>query len=157
MNHDEQNPQMPNQIPAELEARLVAWVSGEALPAEAAALELLAAGNPEVAALKRRLEAARKLAAAALAPDAQPLRLSPDRRAALLKTLAEAAAADLPAPEVAVLPSLGAVRRKQARERNWIMAAAACLTRVDCSSGLRPLAECLRLGEEFGFRKPLAV
>ena len=41
--------------------------------------------------------------------------------------------------------------------RQGVCAAAACLTRVDCSSGLRPLAECLRLGEEFGFRKPLAV
>jgi len=41
--------------------------------------------------------------------------------------------------------------------RQGACAAAACLTRVDCSSGLKPLAECLRLGDEFGFRKPLAI
>jgi sugar/nucleoside kinase (ribokinase family) len=36
--------------------------------------------------------------------------------------------------------------------RYAVCAAAACLTAVNCSSGIGPLAQCLKLGDLHGFR-----
>src|ERR1700691_4844331 len=93
MKNDKNDQDMPNRISAEMEARLVAWVSGEASPAESAELERLAGGNPALAAGQGRIEAARALAAQAMAPDSAPLRMSEGRRAALLRELGAPAAA----------------------------------------------------------------
>src|SRR5471030_2381861 len=116
---------MQNKISAELEARLLAWVSGEATADEIAELERLAAEKPELAARRRRIEATLRVVAEGLAPDREPMRMSESRRAALLKELESTAKA----PEVAaVTPSLVALKRKQRMERQWMMAAAACVT-----------------------------
>ena len=65
---------------AEMEARIMAWVSGEASPAEAAELESLAGARPEIAALKQRVESLLRLASEATASDREPLRFSTERR-----------------------------------------------------------------------------
>ncbi len=67
----------------EMEARIVAWVSGEASASESAELGRLAAADPGLAAFKRRVEAMHRLALEAVAPDREPLKLSGDRRAEL--------------------------------------------------------------------------
>ncbi len=108
-------------ITPELEARVVAWVEGEASEAEASLLAQVAAERPEVAALKRRLEEARLLISRAVRPDGTPLRLSEGRREELMRALSA------PAPR-AEGPSLAAIRQKQRRERQVLLAAAACLT-----------------------------
>lgn len=93
MNHDDINPQsgpapgMEPWIEPELEARVVAWVAGEASPFEIAELERLLTEKPELAVFKRRIEAVQGLVAAAAAPDREPLQLSGPRRAQLLQTL----------------------------------------------------------------------
>lgn len=128
MNYDEKNQGMQGQVPDELEARIVAWVSGEASEQEAAELARLISERPEAAAFKGRIEAARKLVAEAASADREPLRLSEERRAGLLKALGrgvEAGASE--APGAAPVPTLVAMRRRQLVERRWILAAAACL------------------------------
>ena len=129
MNQDENNPETQGKISAELEARMTAWVAGEASPEETAELERLAAERPELADLKRRLEAVNKLLAESVRPDSEPLRLAKDRRAELMRTLRAPSnpAAD-PASDAPLFPSLAALRRRQTVERRWILAAAACLT-----------------------------
>ena len=91
MNHDDHKPDLSTLIDPELEARIVAWVSGEASPFEAAELTRLTTEKPELAVFKRRIEAVR---AASLpkrsAPDPEPLSLSPDRRAKLLQGIGAA-------------------------------------------------------------------
>src|SRR5215204_3599951 len=91
MNHDEtnfdQNPPMRPWIEPELEARVVAWVAGEASAFEVAELERLVAQKPELAIFKRRIEAVHGLMAEAARPDKEPLRLSDERRAKLLATI----------------------------------------------------------------------
>ena len=129
MNQDENNPGTQGKISAELEARMTAWVAGEASPEEAAELERLAAERPELADLKRRLEAVIKLLAESVRPDSEPLRLAKDRRAELMRTLrAPSGPAADPASDAPLFPSLAALRRRQTVERRWILAAAACLT-----------------------------
>ena len=125
MNHDEKNPDKKKQISAEMEARMIAWVAGGASDEESAELALLTSGDPGLAALKARIEAAQKLVSEAVHPDREPLRLSGERRAALLKALGTADKADA---DASVLPSLEATRRKQRNERRWLLAVAACLT-----------------------------
>jgi protein TonB len=78
---------------ADMEARIMAWVSGGASPEEAAELEGLAGARPEIAALKRRVETLLGLASEAMAPDRQPLRFSAERRRALLQEFDAADAA----------------------------------------------------------------
>lgn len=93
MNHDETNlnskpdPELQTWIEPELEARIVAWVAGEASPFEVAELERLMAAKPELAIFKRRIEAVHGLVAEALTPEREPLRLSVERRTKLLATL----------------------------------------------------------------------
>ena len=69
--------------PSEMEARIVAWVSGEASASESAELGQLAAADPELAAFKGRVEAMHRLALEAVLPDREPLKLSGERRAEL--------------------------------------------------------------------------
>jgi Mg-chelatase subunit ChlD len=85
MNEDDNN--LHAWIEPELEARVVAWVLGEASAFEVAELERMAAAEPELAAFKQRIETTHRLAHAAILPDREPLRLSPDRRRKLLEVL----------------------------------------------------------------------
>lgn len=120
MNTNDTSSGQNNPVTPELEARVVAWVLGEASEAEAAELARIADARPEVAALRRRLEEAGELLRRAAKPDETPLRLSEGRRAELLRALSAPAA-----PEEA---SLTAIRQKQRRDRQVLLAAAACLT-----------------------------
>ncbi len=91
MNHDERNknPDLNHGIDPELEERIVAWVMGEASALEAAELESLVKENPEAGLFRDRIKAAHELAMDSMAPEAQPLRFAPERRAQLLATLSE--------------------------------------------------------------------
>jgi hypothetical protein len=128
MNYDEKNPDTQPGIGPELEARMVAWVAGEASAFEAAELERLTGERPELAIFKRRIEAVQGLVAEAVRPDKEPLRLSPERRASLLQAIGAAGipeeTAQTGAPKV---PRLWATRQWQAREHRWMLAVAACV------------------------------
>ena len=76
-----QNANMRAWIEPELEARVVAWVAGEASAFEIAELERLIAEKPELGTFKRQIEALHGLIADAVAIDKEPLRLSDERRA----------------------------------------------------------------------------
>src|ERR1044071_2167108 len=80
MNDENKTPEMNTWIEPELEARIVAWVAGEASPFEVAELERLVAEKPELAIFKRRIEAVHGLVGEAARPDAPPLRMSAERR-----------------------------------------------------------------------------
>src|SRR5579862_3420899 len=77
----------------EIEARIVAWISGEASAFEAAELERLVRERPELAIFKRRIEAVRDLVADAVRPEKEPLRLSGEAREKLLKAIGAPAVA----------------------------------------------------------------
>lgn len=134
MNHDDNNlpPSDPNPASAaELEARIVAWVAGEASAFETAELERLVAAQPELAIFKRRIEAVHGLVAEAARPEAASLRLAPERRAKLLATIGagEGASAENAGAKPMTLPLLGS-RQKGWRTQAWIAAGtavAACL------------------------------
>lgn len=131
MNHDDKNPDMQTWIEPGLEARVVAWVSGEASAFEAAELERVVNEKPELAIFKRRIEAVRGLVAEALRPDPQPLLLSPERRAKLLQAIGGPAnsAASQKAGAPIVLP-LAYARRRDRMDWRWMLAAAAGLAVV---------------------------
>ena len=86
MNNTDMNGGMNSQASAELEARVVDWVAGEASASESAELERLAGAAPGVAAFRSQIEAMRRLAAEAVTPDREPLRLSEERRAELMES-----------------------------------------------------------------------
>ncbi len=89
MNNDQN--EFPKDQPAAdaaLEARIVAWVAGEASAFEAAELERLVAERPALAEFKREMEAVHRLVGEAASPDAEPLRLAPERREKLLQVIA---------------------------------------------------------------------
>jgi len=129
MNHDD-NTNTTNTIAPELEARVVAWVAGEASAFEVAELERLASDKPELAIFKRRMQAVHGLIAEAARPDKNPLRLSPERRGKLLQALgvtenhSQAAKAKRASASVV---SLKTFRDAQRKYRGWILAIAACL------------------------------
>ena len=89
---------------AALEARIVAWVLGEASAFEVAELERLAAAQPELALFKRRMEAVHGLlGAAAQVKKTDTLHLAPERRAKVLAAIGAApatATGDTPGPSV---------------------------------------------------------
>ena len=136
MNHDDKNlpPSNPNSASAaEMEARIVAWVAGEASAFEIAELERLVAAQPELAIFKRRIEAVHGLVAEAARPEAASLRLAPERRAKLLATIgageAASASAENAGAKPMTLPLLGS-RQKGWRTQAWVAAGtavAACL------------------------------
>jgi hypothetical protein len=129
MKNDEENKGMQNPVSAEMQERIIAWVSGEASPPEAAELERLAGENPALAAFKARIEAVRRLAADAVSADKTPLRMSEARRAALLRELGAATKGETKtATGRAEASSLVVLQRRQQRERRWMLAVAACVT-----------------------------
>jgi Ca-activated chloride channel homolog len=129
MNNDETdlpkkvktNPEADAPLGAELEARVVAAVVGEASAFEAAELERIAAATPAVAEFKQRIESMHGLVAEAAERDPQPLRLSAERRAKLLATIGST---ETPAKEN-VLP-LSYARKNAWRTQRWIIGMAAC-------------------------------
>lgn len=110
----------------QLEARLVAWIAGEASPFEAAELARLVAERPEVARGKRELEAAHALVGAAARPDAKPLRLSAERRAKLLAMLAGSQGSDAAPKSPSSNVSEPRGRRRAWRTQPWLIGLAAC-------------------------------
>ena len=65
MSDEIKDPNLQEWIDPELEARVVAWVLGEASEFEAAELERIVAQKPELAVFKRRIEAVHGLVRAA--------------------------------------------------------------------------------------------
>jgi secreted protein with Ig-like and vWFA domain len=127
MNNDETNPEKQTPAETELEARIVAWVSGEASAFEIAELERLVREKPELAIFKRRIEAVRGLVAEAVSPEKEPLALSAERRASLLRAIGapeKAAPAESGAPAA---PSLAVAIQRHRTQRRWMLAIAACL------------------------------
>ena len=120
MKHDHNLPS-----DSELEARIVAWVLGEASPFEIAELERHIAAEPALAVFKRRIEAVHGLVQQANRLPSPELRLSPERRAKLLATIG--AAGETPAtPQTEVLyPLVG--KRTRWKVPVWAYSAAACL------------------------------
>lgn len=117
MNND---PTSSPQLPADdaLEARIVAWILGEASAFEIAELERLLAQNPELVAFKQRLQTTHDLLEKTSRPVTVPLQLPPEKRQALLKALPLSSTSALPgaAPEVTVLES---TPRKPQKSRRW--------------------------------------
>ena len=129
MNHDENNPDLQAWIEPEVEARLVAWVLGEASAFEAAELERLIGEKPELAIFKRRIEAVHGLVGQALRPEQAPMRLTFERRAKILQTIgAPEARPTAGEPDGTVVRPLAAIRRKQQRAWAWRIGFAACIT-----------------------------
>jgi secreted protein with Ig-like and vWFA domain len=129
MNHDD-NTNTTTSLTPELEARVVAWVAGEASAFEAAELERLTSDKPELAIFTRRMQAVHGLIAEAVRPDKEPLRLSPECRGKLLQALGvkEVKSQTPKAKRVsASVVSLNTLRDAQRKYRGWIMAIAACL------------------------------
>jgi secreted protein with Ig-like and vWFA domain/type II secretory pathway pseudopilin PulG len=87
MNNDDNFTRNSGDLSPELEARVVAWVLGEASAFEAAQLEVLCAEQPELAVFKRRLEAVHGLMGEAVNPLKTPMLLSPERRAKVLAVI----------------------------------------------------------------------
>src|ERR1041384_4243078 len=85
--NEENKPEMNTWIEPELEARIVAWVAGEASPFEVAELERLVAEKPELAIFKRRIEAVHGLVGRAARPAAERVRMWEDRAAKLLAAI----------------------------------------------------------------------
>ena len=128
MNDDEKKPDMQSWVDPELEARIVAWVAGEASPFEISELERLIREKPELAIFKRRIEAVQGLVAEAVRPEKAPLKLSSEARDRLLKAMgaSESPAAPAPADKPAD-PSFAVYLNKQRAQRRWMLAVAACL------------------------------
>ena len=111
MNNDDNFIRNSGDLSSELEARVVAWVLGEASAFEAAQLEMLCAEQPELAVFKRRIEAVHGLMGEAAKPMKAPLRLSPERRAKVLAVIGgEESVAGVPAGQAQPSPARPAVR-----------------------------------------------
>jgi len=133
MNNDDHFKKNTPELTSELEARVVAWVLGEASVFEAAQLEVLCAEQPELAVFKRRIEAVHGLMGEAAKPVKAPLRLSPERRARVLAVIGgEESAAGVPAgqeqPELARPGARPVKRSKILHWHSWALPMAACLT-----------------------------
>jgi Mg-chelatase subunit ChlD len=139
MNEDDQNPHA--WIEPELEARVVAWVLGEASAFEVTELERRAAATPELALFKRRIEAAHGLAKAAFLPDRPALRLSPERRRVVLEAIgagkpaASRKVTALPFPHPGWLSS------------PWLIRVAACLVLAAVVATFFSISPILRWGQ----------
>jgi Ca-activated chloride channel family protein len=119
MNNDESNQGQQGGAQADVEARIIAWVIGEASAAESAELEALVAAQPELAAFKARIAELCGLSAEAMDADRVPLRMAEGRRSGLLHTLKS------PTEEI---PNLVALQRQHRMNRRWMLALAACVT-----------------------------
>src|ERR1017187_3268711 len=155
MNNDENNPGKQSPAETEIEARIVAWVSGEASAFEAAELERLVREKPELAIFKRRIEAVRGLVADAVCPEKEPLRISPERRAKLLLAIgaqeAPAAAAQAAVPAA---PSLAVAIQRHRTQRRWMLAVAACLV---CGLFLSMTIPSFQLAKSEAKSRPVGV
>jgi Mg-chelatase subunit ChlD/anti-sigma factor RsiW len=126
------NPDLPNTVPPDPEARLTALLLGELTPEQAAAVHAELARDPELARLLARLartlplvrEAVREPAAAADNPSASP-KLSPERREALLAAFKNVRPAAFAPP----------VRTARPRTR-WLAMAAVAVGLLVVSAGL---------------------
>lgn len=88
--NNENNDRTSAGLTPELEVRMVAWLLGEATPAEAAELARLAEENPALAEFKRRIEVVHGLVGAAARPVSDAtLRLSDERRAKVLAVIGD--------------------------------------------------------------------
>ncbi len=136
MNHDDQNPNFTPLNDPELEARIVAWVAGEASAFEVAELTRLIGEKPELGIFKRRIEAVHGLVGEAIKPDHAPLRLSEERRTKLLQAIggsesvSTTGASDTSKP---VVVDFNATRKATRKYQKWVAAVttiasiAACL------------------------------
>ncbi|HEU5078016.1 MAG TPA: von Willebrand factor type A domain-containing protein [Opitutaceae bacterium] len=113
MNHEENSPGAAPLEP-ELEARIVAWIAGEASAFEAAELERIIASDSEARAFRDRIATANRLVNEAIRPDPTPLRMSPERRAKLLEALGQNAGRAEENPSVLVYN-----RKSQIARRRW--------------------------------------
>ncbi|MEO7414347.1 MAG: von Willebrand factor type A domain-containing protein [Opitutaceae bacterium] len=121
MKNDENHPDLQTHIEPELEARLVAFVLGEASAFETAELERLVGEKPELGIFKRRIEAVHGLVGPAVRPEQAPLRLAPERRAKILEAIGAAPArVPISEPNTPVLLVLDEARRK--RRKKWVWA-----------------------------------
>jgi len=127
----DENDEIQTWIDPELEARVVAWVLGEASDFEAAELTRIIAEKPELGIFKRRIEAVHGLVAAASRLETDPMRLSEERRGKLLESLGGAK------PETAVV-AMPAQREAKPRRLGWKIVAgiAACLAIAAMVAGL---------------------
>lgn len=134
----------PTTLPLEWEARVVAWILGEASTVEIAELERLCAEHPELAVFKRRMEAVHGLAGEAAKPPKEALRLSPERRAKLLaviggaQQMAEVPSSEAQAVHVKPAKRSGGSGRSSKRFawREWALPMAACLALVFSLAGI---------------------
>ncbi|MGA3169539.1 MAG: von Willebrand factor type A domain-containing protein [Chthoniobacteraceae bacterium] len=124
MSDENKDPNLQEWIDPELEARVVAWVLGEASEFEAAELERIVAEKPELAIFKRRIEAVHGLVRAATRGEGEAMKLNEDRRRKLLETIGEKESA---AVQVVAMP--------QKETRTWPVWKVAAIT-----------AACLVLG-----------
>ena len=120
------NPDLHTFIEPELEARIIAWILGEASAFEKAELERLVAEKPELALFKRRIEAVSGLVGEAVRQEKETLRLAPERRAELLAKISGRKAVAEPTRKeprkLLAFPSFNL-----AKLNRYIPAAAACL------------------------------
>ena len=87
MNNDDNDISPRPNSDHSIEARIVAWVMGEAADFEVAELKRMLAENPALASFKERIENTHRLLENAARPDQKALRLSPERRKRLMATL----------------------------------------------------------------------
>lgn len=130
MNNDDTFTRNSGDLSPELEARVVAWVLGEASAFEAAQLDVLCAQQPELAVFKRRLEAVHGLVGEAVKPLKTPLLLSPERRAKVLAVIgvSEKVKTDTAKKDVIVFNKRKRTISTWRRWQGWIAPMAACLT-----------------------------
>jgi secreted protein with Ig-like and vWFA domain len=129
------------------EARVVAWVLGEASEFEIADLQRLLAESPELAAFKRRIEAVHGLLGEAAKPDAEPWSMASERRAALTAVIGSAPAA---------APARASVATRRAA-RHMVFMVAACVAGtlvVGPQDSVRTTLEAYR--EDLSIRVPSA-
>jgi autotransporter-associated beta strand protein len=117
MSEEHNENELQSWIEPELEARVVAWVLGEASDFEAAELERIIAEKPELGIFKRRMEAVHGLVGAACRMELDPMRLETGRRERLLERLGRTESV---APvEVVAMP-----QPKGRRRISWVAVAA---------------------------------
>lgn len=109
MSDDTKDNELQSWIDPELEARVVAWVLGEASAFEAAELERIIAEKPELGIFKRRMETVHGLLGAATRMEMDPMRLAEERRRKLLERLGATGSGE--AAAVVAMPETE-VRRK---------------------------------------------
>ena len=128
----DETPDIQSWIDPELEARVVAWVLGEASAFEAAELDRIIKEKPELGLFKRRIEAAHDLVAVASRLEMDQLRMSEERRRKLLEKLGQPSAAPVP---VTAMPQKAAVEKRRPI-LGTIAKIAACLIVLSIVMGL---------------------